>query len=93
MAVVLNTFAEWWEASGRRRRFSSRITFVVEREFIERQVPAADPRLCRILQRYLEHALADVPWEDKMVASVRRAIAEMMREGDPTIAWVAKNWD
>ena len=63
---------------------------VVEHEFIERQVPAADPRLCRILQRYLEHVLADMPPEDKMVASVRKAIAETMRERDPTIARVAK---
>ena len=53
---------------------------VVEREFIERQVPAADPRLYRILQRYLEHVLADMPPEDKVLASVRKGIAETMRE-------------
>ena len=63
---------------------------VVEREFIERQVPAADPRLCQILQRYLERVLADMPREDELVASVRKAIAETMREGDPTIARLAK---
>jgi AraC-like DNA-binding protein len=63
---------------------------VVEREFIERQVPAADPRLCQILQRYLEQVLADMPREDEVVSSVRKAIAETMRQGDPTIARVAK---
>jgi AraC-like DNA-binding protein len=63
---------------------------VVEREFIERQVPAADPRLCQILQRYLEHVLPDMPREDEVVSSVRKAIAETMHEGDPTIARVAK---
>jgi AraC-like DNA-binding protein len=63
---------------------------VVEHEFIQRQVPAADSRLCQILQRYLEHVLADMPREDDVVASVRKAMAETMREGDPTIARVAK---
>ena len=63
---------------------------VVEREFIERQVPAADPRLYRILQRYLEHVLADMPPKDKVLASVRKGIAETMREGDPTLTRVAK---
>jgi AraC-like DNA-binding protein len=64
---------------------------VAERELVQRQVPAADPQLCRILQRYLEHVLANMPREDKMLATVRKAIAETMREGDPTIARVAKN--
>jgi AraC-like DNA-binding protein len=63
---------------------------VVEREFLERQVPATDPRLYRILQRYLEHALSDMPREDEVLASVRKGIAETMREGDPTLTRVAK---
>ena len=63
---------------------------VVERELIERQVPAADPRLYRIMQRYLQHVLADIPQEDKVVASVRKAIAETMREGDPSLTRVGK---
>ena len=63
---------------------------VVEREFIERQIPAADPRLYPILRRHLEHVLADMPRADKMVGSVRKAIADTMREGDPTLTRVAK---
>jgi len=63
---------------------------VIEQEFIQRQVPAADSRLCQILQRYLEQVLADIPREDAVVASIRKAMAETMREGDPTIARVAK---
>ena len=63
---------------------------VVEREFIDRQVPAADPRLYRILQRYMEHVLAEMPREDKLLAAVRKSIAEAMREGEPTLKRVAK---
>jgi AraC-like DNA-binding protein len=63
---------------------------VVEREFIGRQVPAADRRLYRILQRYMEHVLADIPREDKLLAAVRKTIAETMREGEPTLKRVAK---
>ena len=63
---------------------------VVEREFLDRHVPAADKRLYRILQRYLEHVLADVPREDKLLAAVRKTIAEAMREGEPTLKRVAK---
>jgi AraC-like DNA-binding protein len=86
------------QTSEHTRIFSAPVLFghpsnalVAERELIQRQVPAADPQLCRILQRYLEHVLAEMPREDKMLASVRKAIAETMREGDPTIARVAKN--
>jgi len=63
---------------------------VVERDFIERQIPAADNRLYRILQRYLQNVLADMPKEDKMLVAVRKAIAETMREGNPTLKSVAK---
>jgi hypothetical protein len=34
---------------------------VVEREFLERQVPAADQRLYRILKRYLDRVLNEMP--------------------------------
>jgi AraC-like DNA-binding protein len=64
--------------------------FVVEPEFIERQVPAADPRLYRILKQYLEGVLSAMPREDGLLASVRRTIAELMRDGDPKLARVAK---
>jgi AraC-like DNA-binding protein len=64
--------------------------FVIEREFLERQIPAADQRLYQIMKRYLERVLAEIPQEDGVLASVRRAIAESMREGDPNLTRVAK---
>src|SRR5262249_48595274 len=62
---------------------------VVEREFFERPVPAADKRLYPILRRYLDRVLRDMPREDSLVTAVRRAIGETMRDGDPTLARVA----
>jgi AraC-like DNA-binding protein len=64
--------------------------FVIEREFLERQIPAADPRLYRILKQYLERVLNEMPPEDDLLASVRRAIGELMRDGDPKLTRVAK---
>jgi AraC-like DNA-binding protein len=64
--------------------------FVIEREFVERQVPAADPRLYQILKRYLDRVLSEMPREDDLLSSIRRAIAETMREGDPSLSRVAK---
>jgi len=64
--------------------------FVVDREFLERQVPAADPRLYKILRRYLDRVLSEMPREDNFLASMRKAIAEEMRDGDPKLARVAK---
>ena len=64
--------------------------FVIEREFLDRQVPAADPRLYRILKQYLDRVLDEMPREDELLASVRRAFAESMRDGDPTLARVAR---
>ena len=64
--------------------------FVIERKFLEQQVPAADPRLYSIMKRYLEQVLAEMPQEDTLLTSVRRAIAESMREGDPNLRRVAK---
>jgi len=63
---------------------------VIERECFERQVPAADPRLYPILKRYLELASSATPREDSLLASVRRAIAKSMRDGDPKLPRVAK---
>jgi AraC-like DNA-binding protein len=65
--------------------------FLIEREFLERQVPAADPRLYGILTRYLEQVLEEMPREDDLLESARKGIAELMRNGDPTLARVAKN--
>jgi AraC-like DNA-binding protein len=63
--------------------------FVMEREFVERQVPAADERLYPILRRYLERVLKEEPPEDALLASVRRTVAESMRNGDPKLTQVA----
>lgn len=63
---------------------------VTSREYIDRQVPAADPRLYRILKRYLDHILSEMPREDSFLASIRKVVAERMRDGDPTLAQVAK---
>ena len=64
--------------------------FVVERAFLERQVPAADPQLYKILRRYLNNILSELPREDSFLASIRKAIAETMRDGDPGLGRVAK---
>jgi hypothetical protein len=53
--------------------------FVIERDCIERQVPAADPRLYRILKQQVEHVFNELPREDDLLVLVRRAIAELMR--------------
>lgn len=63
---------------------------VVERDFVERQVPAADPRLYRILKRHVERALSEMPRESDLLSAVRRAIAESMREGDPKLPRIIK---
>jgi AraC-like DNA-binding protein len=79
------------------RIFSAPVSFghptnalVMEREFLERQVPAADERLYPILRRYLDGVLKEMPAEDLLLASVRRAIAESMRDGSPKLALVAR---
>jgi AraC-like DNA-binding protein len=64
--------------------------FVIEREFLDRQVPAADQRLYPILRRYLDEVLTEVPQEDDLLASVRRAVAESMRNGDPSLTTVGE---
>jgi AraC-like DNA-binding protein len=65
--------------------------FVVEPEFIHRQIPAADPRLYRILKRYLDGIVSEMPREDGLLTSVRKTIAELMRHGDPKLPQVAKS--
>jgi AraC-like DNA-binding protein len=64
--------------------------FVIEREFLDRQVPAADQRLYPILRRYLDTVLAEMPREDDLLTSVRRAVAESMRHGDPSLTEIGK---
>jgi AraC-like DNA-binding protein len=53
-------------------------------------VPAADPRLYRILKEHAERVLNEMPRESNLLASVRRAIAESMRDGAPKLTRVAK---
>ncbi len=63
---------------------------VTDLHFVEREVPAADQRLYQILKRYLDYVLGEMPREDNLLASVRRAAAETMRDGDLNLARVAK---
>ncbi len=63
---------------------------VMEREFVARQLPAADPRLYRILQRCVERALQEIPEGDEIVATLRGLIAESVRDGVPKLARLAK---
>jgi AraC-like DNA-binding protein len=65
-------------------------TFVLEREFIERQVPGADQRLYPVLKQYLDRVLKEMPRESSLLASVRRAVGESMRDGAPKLGSVAK---
>ena len=64
--------------------------FAIEREFVERQVPAADERLYAVLRRYLDGVLEEMPREDVLLASARRVVGELMRDGDPTLTQVAR---
>jgi AraC-like DNA-binding protein len=64
--------------------------FVIEREFCEQPIPAADPKLFKVLQRYLEKVLAHLPKEDQRLAPIRRKIAESIHEGHPKLLQVAK---
>jgi AraC-like DNA-binding protein len=64
-------------------------SLVMEREFLDRTVPAADPRLHAILRRYLDDVLSRIPREDGIVASIRKAVAETMRDGNPKLTRVA----
>jgi AraC-like DNA-binding protein len=63
---------------------------VMEREFVDRTVPAADARLYPILQRYLDRVLSEMPEEDGLLVSVRKAVGESMRDTDPTLTQVAR---
>ena len=63
---------------------------VVEAEFVDRQVPAADARIYPVLRRYLDQVMKEMPREDRLLASVRRVIGESLRDGDPKLVQVAK---
>jgi AraC-like DNA-binding protein len=63
--------------------------FVIDRQFVDRQVPSADEYLYPVLKRYLDRVLAEMPREDDLLASIRRAVGESLRDGDPNLARVA----
>ncbi len=85
------------QTSEHHRIFHSPVVFgcetnalVIDLGFIERQVPAADQQLYQIMRQYLDQVLSEMPREDGFLSSIRKAIAESMRDGDPTLARVAK---
>jgi AraC-like DNA-binding protein len=57
---------------------------------VDRQVPSADEHLYPVLKRYLDRVLAEMPREDDLLASIRRAVGESLRDGDPNLAQVAR---
>lgn len=67
-----------------------RNALVIERGLTEAPVPAADGKLYPIVKRYLDRAVKELPKEDSLLSAVRKAVAESMREGDPTLGRVAK---
>ncbi len=63
---------------------------VMDREFCQQPVPAADPNLFKVLSRYLENVLSHVPKEDQGLELIRRSIAEAIKHGNPNLGHVAK---
>jgi AraC-like DNA-binding protein len=63
---------------------------VMDSEFCQRPIPAADPNLFKVLNRYLESVLSEVPKEDQRLEVIRRTIAEAIKAGDPNLGQVAK---
>jgi AraC-like DNA-binding protein len=63
---------------------------VMDREFCARPIPAADPNLFKVLNRYLESVLIDVPKADQRLEPIRRKIAEAIKDGNPNLERVAK---
>jgi AraC-like DNA-binding protein len=64
--------------------------FVMEREFCDQPIPAADPSLFKILNRYLENVLVHLPKEDHTLALIRHKIGEAIKDGGPKLSDVAK---
>jgi len=63
---------------------------VMDSEFCQRQIPAADPNLFKVLNRYLESVLSEVPKEDQSLEVIRRKIAEAIKAGKPNLGEIAK---
>jgi AraC-like DNA-binding protein len=85
------------DASEHVRLFGAPVTFgcpagalVVDLEFADREIPAADARLYPILARHLEEMLRTLPPEDTFLASLRQAIGEALQHGKPGLGEVAR---
>ena len=63
---------------------------VMEREFLDRTVPSADHRLYGIMTHYLGEVLNRMPTENGVIAQIRKAIGESLKNGTPKLALVAK---
>jgi AraC-like DNA-binding protein len=84
------------DTSEHTRVFSSPVSFqhggnafMVERAFAARPVAAADERLYEIMRRYLDRIIEEMPSEASLPASVRKVVAESMRDGHPSLHRVA----
>ena len=53
-------------------------------------MPAADQGLYQIMQRYFQGIMDEMPEDPGVLPSVRKAIAESMRDGDPNLTQIAK---
>jgi AraC-like DNA-binding protein len=42
------------------------------------------------MKQYLDQVLSEIPREDAVLSSIRKAVAESMRDGDPKLSRVAK---
>lgn len=63
---------------------------VVEHELIQRIVSSADDRLYRVLKQHVDRLLAELPHDNDLLSSVKRAIVESMALGGPKREQVAK---
>lgn len=64
--------------------------FAVKRDFGERRVPTADAKLYRVLKQHVERIASEMPSEDDLVGSVRKAIGESVGEANPTLGRMAR---
>jgi AraC-like DNA-binding protein len=85
------TIAEHLRVLGNRTLFGRATNAVVlEQNFVEHQVAAADRRLYRILKAHADRMLDKMPDGNDVLAVVNRSMVASMREGSPTLALVAK---
>ena len=85
------------DTADHRRVFDCPVTFgaaanalVVEHDFVERLIPAADEKLYRVLKQHAERILNEVPRENDFPGAVRQAIAELIAQGEPKRERVAE---